>query len=97
MGAARPAAAPDVCEKRGVHAGDLKVVVLDRNSVQDAAHEGSARGTAGFVGEFDTNQQLCCRHCGNRDVVFISDEALESATAPFNIDEDRRVENQAGH
>ena len=97
MGAARPATAPYVREKGGVHTGDLNVVILDGHGVQDAAYEGGARRAPGVVGEFNSHEQLRCRYRGDRHVVLIGNQAIESPAAPFCIDEDRGVDNQAGH
>jgi hypothetical protein len=97
MGAARPAGAPDVCEQCCVDTGDLEVVVLDGDGVQDTSHEGCAGGTSSVVCEFDADEQLCRCYRSDRDVVFISDEPIELATAPFGVDENCRVQNQAGH
>jgi len=60
--------------------GDLDVVVLHRNGVENLPHERFACRSAHVVSEFDANQQFRRRDRGDSNIVAVADEPAEAAT-----------------
>lgn len=86
----------NVGEKLGVAPGDVEVVVLDRQRVDDRVDELLSRSPALPVGELHPHEQLSDRHGRDGHVVVVRDDLGELRALAFRVDEDRSVEDQAG-
>jgi hypothetical protein len=56
-----------------MRAGDVEVIVLDRDRGDDGVDQGTSPRPVGRMGQLHTDQQLGNRDRGDGDVVLISD------------------------
>jgi hypothetical protein len=83
-----------VGEQLGMGAGDLEVVVLDRDRSDDRVDQRLPTRPVGLVGQLDPHQQLGDGDRGDDDVVLVTDQVVEPDLPALAGDQDGRVEDQ---
>ena len=77
--------------------GHLQVIGNDLDAFDNPVHERLSLGPPVLGGEVDAGLQLGDSHSGNGYVVLVEDRFMEFHTATFQVNQERRVEEQPGH
>jgi hypothetical protein len=94
VGSTRAPRSPGVGEQRSMCARRLEVVVLDRQRGKDRIDEAGPALTMGGVGQFNPYQKFGRGDCGDRHVVFVADDRVETPARALDTHDDRGVEDQ---
>jgi len=94
VSAARNALAAHGDEQLGVRFRDGSVVCDCRNDGNDLVDEGLAPSALLARRERHADSELGDGDCGDRDVVVVIDDVVESVARPFGVDEECRVEQE---